>query len=151
VIETRPAFEAQVAIGAALMVGMSPHGFRRVVPIVGGTFEGARARGRVLPFGADVQAIRPDGVMEVEARYGLETHDGVTILVVNRGILRAPPDVFARLGRGEDAAPSEYYFRTCAQFDAPLGSPYEWLNGSLFVSRVVPKETTVHVDFHELV
>ena len=72
-------------------------------------------------------------------------------MVVNRGIYRAPPEVSSRLTSGGAVSPSEYYFRTCAQFEAPLASPYEWLNGSLFVSRVEPTRGSVHVRFFEIV
>ena len=149
-IETKPAFEAHVALGETVVIGKSARGLRRLVPIVGGTFEGPRLRGKVLASGADLQLVRADGVLEVEARYAIETDDSVAIVVVNRGIFRAPPEISTRLRRGEAVAPSEYYFRTCAQFEAPLGSPYEWLNTSLFVSRVVPDKGMVHVHFYEL-
>lgn len=149
-IETRLAFEAHVALGETVVIGKSSRGLRRLVPIVGGTFEGPRLRGKVLASGADLQLVRADGVLEVEARYAIETDDSVAIVVVNRGIFRAPPEISTRLRRGEAVAPSEYYFRTCAQFEAPLGSAYEWLNASLFVSRVVPDKGVVHVHFYEL-
>ena len=150
-IETKPAFEAHVDLGETVVVGKSAGGLRRMVPIVGGTFEGPRVRGKVLASGADFQLFRSDGVLEVEARYAIETHDKVAIMVVNRGIFRAPPEVSARMRRGESVAPSEYYFRTCAQFEAPLGSAHEWLNGSLFLSRVEPEPRVVHVHFYEIV
>jgi hypothetical protein len=71
-------------------------------------------------------------------------------VVVNSGIYRATAEVSSRLMSGETVSPAEYYFRTCAQFEAPLGSPYEGLNGSLFVSRVEPILGAVHVRFFEL-
>ena len=150
-IETKPAFEAHVTIAASVVVGRTPRGLRMMVPITGGTFEGTRLAGKVIPAGADIQVLRPDGVLEVEARYALETHDGAGIMVTNRGIYRAPPEVSSRLMSGETVSPSEFYFRTCAQFEAPLGGPYEWLNASLFVSRVEPTRGSVHVRFFEIV
>jgi hypothetical protein len=104
---TEFSFEARVSVETPLVVGESSHGLRRVVPITGGTFEGPNIRGRVLPIGADFQYVRPDGVLAVEARYTLETSDGVLIRVPNRGIRRASPDVMERLGRGEAVDPSE--------------------------------------------
>jgi hypothetical protein len=72
-------------------------------------------------------------VLVVDARYTLETADSVLIMVTNRGIRRASQAVMDRLGRCEPVDPSEYYFRTTAEFEAPLGSKYEWLNQSVFV------------------
>src|SRR5262245_51474816 len=134
-IETRFAFEAHVLLGDVIVVGQAAHGFRRVVPIFGGTFDGPRLSGRVLPSGQDHQFVRPDGVLELEARYALETDDGITIAVVNRGIRRASPEVAERLARGEVVPASEYYFRTCAQLEARIGSRCDWLNGSLFIGE----------------
>jgi hypothetical protein len=132
-VATEFAFEARVSVETALVVGQSSRGVRRVVPITGGTFEGPNIRGRVIPGGADCQYVRPDGVLVVEARYTLETSDEVLIMVTNRGIRRASPAVTERLGRGEPVDPSEYYFRTTPEFEAPIGSNYEWLNQSMFI------------------
>src|SRR5690606_39551336 len=79
------AFEAEVTVEAPLIVGPSTWGLRRVVPITGGSFKGPRLSGRVLPGGADWQVVRPDGVLDVDAKYTLLTDDGVTIMVTNKG------------------------------------------------------------------
>src|SRR5690606_16186030 len=131
--ETEFAFEAHVTVQTPLVIGEGSYGLRRVVPITGGTFEGPRLRGRVVPGGADWQLVRPDGVLSIEAIYTLETDDGVLIMVTNRGMRHGPPEVIDRLARGERVDPSEYYFRTVAEFEAPVGSRYEWLNQSIFV------------------
>jgi hypothetical protein len=72
--------EARVSVDKMLVVGDSSHGLRRIVPILGGSVEGPRLKGRVVPGGADWQFVRPDGVLELEAKYTLETHDGVLIM-----------------------------------------------------------------------
>jgi len=45
--------------------GEVPGGRRRIIEILGGTFEGPNIRGRVLPGGADWQLVRPDGFAEL--------------------------------------------------------------------------------------
>lgn len=110
-----------------------PMGTRRVIPILGGTFEGPTLKGKVVPGGADYQILRKDDVTVLEAKYLLETDDGVTIAVTNRGMRHGPPEVLKRLFAGEPVDPSEYYFRAVPEFEAPPG-PYEWLNKSLFMS-----------------
>jgi hypothetical protein len=138
--DTKPAalqsefvFEARVAVDKPLIVGPSSHGLRRVVPITGGTFSGPNIKGKIVAGGADWQFVRPDGVLEVLAKYTLETDDGVLISVENRGMRHASPAVMERLNKGELVPGSEYYFRTVAQFEAPLGGKYEWLNRAMFV------------------
>ena len=46
-------FEACVLIGTPLEQGVVGGNRQRIVPIAGGTFEGPRLRGRVLPGGGD--------------------------------------------------------------------------------------------------
>lgn len=143
-------FEARVSVETPLVVGPSSQGLRRVVPITGGAFEGPNIRGRVIPGGADFQHVRPDGVLVVEARYTLETSDDVLIMVTNRGIRRAPPEVMERLGRGQEVDPSEYYFRTTPEFEAPIGSKYEWLNQSVFVGVAVRRPDAAIIRFYRV-
>jgi hypothetical protein len=133
VLQTEFVFEARVSVDKPLVVGQSSHGMRRVVPIVGGTFSGPNIKGRVVAGGADWQFVRPDGVLEVFAKYTFETDDGVLISVENRGLRHASPAVMERLTKGELVPGNEYYFRTVAQFEAPLGGKYEWLNRAMFV------------------
>jgi hypothetical protein len=126
-------FEARVLVDPPRLVGASSQGLRRIVPITGGTVSGPNLDGRVLPGGADWQFVRPDGVLNVEAKYTLESTEGVLIMVTNRGIRHGPADVIEKLGRGERVDPSLYYFRTAAEFEAPLGSKYEWMNRAVFI------------------
>lgn len=125
-------FEANVALQPAIVVGDTPQGLRRVVPISGGRFEGATMRGEVLPGGADWQFVRADGVTELEALYLLRTDDGVVVQVHNRGIRHGPPEVMQRMAAGEAVDPSAYYFRAVPVFSAPAGR-YDGLNRSVFL------------------
>ena len=147
---TELAFEARVTVQSPLVVGPSAHGLRRIVPITGGTFVGPGIRGRVVPGGADWQFVRPDGVLVVEARYTLQTSDSVLIMVTNRGLRRASQAVMERLGRGEPVDPSEYYFRTTAEFEAPLGSKYEWLNQSVFIGVAERRPDAAIIRFYRV-
>src|SRR5690606_24229681 len=69
------AFEVRAEVADPTVVGQMPNGLRRIIDITGGTFEGPRIKGRVVPGGADWQIIREDGFTEVDARYTLETED----------------------------------------------------------------------------
>jgi Protein of unknown function (DUF3237) len=125
-------FEVRAALDAPVVVGDTPVGLKRVVPILGGTFSGPEMRGTIVPGGADWQYVRPDGVTVVEARYLLRTDDEVLIEVHNRGIRHGPAETMQRLAAGESVDPSEYYFRATPVLTAPAGK-YEWLNRNLFV------------------
>jgi hypothetical protein len=125
-------FEVRGELEPAIVVGQTPEGLKRVVPIVGGTFSGPRVKGTLVPGGADWQYVRGDGVTVVEARYLLRTDDDVLIEVHNRGIRHGPEEAMRRLAAGEHVDPSEYYFRATPTLTAPAGK-YEWLNRSLFL------------------
>jgi hypothetical protein len=140
-------FEVRADVAAPLVIGPSSHGFRRVIPIVGGAFDGPRLRGRVVPGGADWQFVRPDGVFELEARYTLEAEDGTLIQVVNHAMRHGPPEVIERLLRGEPVPREAYYFRTVADFEAPIG-PHDWLNKGVFVGIAERQATAAIVRFH---
>ena len=124
--------ELKVKLDPALIVGETPHGTRRIIPIIGGTVEGPKIKGEILNGGADWQILRADGVSELEAHYQFRTDDGTLIYVKNTGIRAATPEIAARLAKGEKVDANEYYFRAMPKFDAPKGK-YDWVNNSLFV------------------
>ena len=125
-------FELRVQVGPPLDVGPIPGGRRRIVPILGGIFEGSGMKGRVLPGGADWQIVRADGLGELDTRYTLETDDGKTIYVQNAGIRHASPEVTAKLMAGQPVDPSLVYFRTVPKFETSAPE-LAWLMRSIFV------------------
>jgi hypothetical protein len=126
------AFELRVQLGPPLDVGPIPGGRRRIVPTLGGTFEGSALKGRVLPGGGDWQIVRADGLAELDTRYTLETDDGKTIYVQNAGIRHASPEVTAKLMKGEPVDPALVYFRTVPKFETSAPE-LAWLMRSIFV------------------
>src|ERR1700747_3034365 len=96
-----PFLRIQADLEPILDLGRTPYGERRVIHILGGRFEGPRLQGRIVPGGAALQILRADGVADLRARYTLETDDGELILVRSDGLRHGPPDVIARLARGE--------------------------------------------------
>lgn len=111
-------YGSRFELGKMVDVGATPLGLRRMIPITGGAFEGPKLSGRVLPGGEDWQLVRSDGVVEVDARYVLETTAGARIHVRNRGILTGPREVLIALARGELPAADSYYFRTHPVFES---------------------------------
>lgn len=92
VLETTPLFAAEVLLGPVVEVGPTPTGFRRVIPIVGGTVSGA-ITGEVLPGGADWNTVRPDGSTELWARYELRLDAGAVVSVTNTALVAPDADV----------------------------------------------------------
>jgi hypothetical protein len=142
-----PLCRATVEIGEPLVVGDTLLGVRRIIPITGGRVEGARLQGVVLPGGADWQIVRGDGSARLEARYTIRTPDGALIYVRNVGLRCGPPEVLARLGRGEPVDPAAYYFRTTPRFETGA-TAYTWLNDLVAVGSAVRRPDAVILDFY---
>ena len=96
-----------------------PHGKRVTFPIIGGSFEGERLRGKVLPGGGDWVIKRADGVLELDLRITLEIDDGALVHMTFEGIR-------------DDATPGAPYFRTLPRFET-AAAKYSFLNRLLAV------------------
>ena len=127
------AFEVRAEVADPTVVGELATGTRRIVDILGGTFEGPRLRGTLVPGGADWQLIRADGFTEVDARYTLRPDAGDLIYVSNGGIRHAPPDVIRRLNAGEEVDQAQIYFRTVPKFET-AAPELQWLSRSIFIA-----------------
>ncbi len=149
-LRTEFVFEARVKVDRPIVIGESSHGLRRIVPIQGGPVEGPALRGKVIAGGADWQFVRPDGAWELEARYTMQTEDGVLIMVENRGVRYGKPEVMERLAKGEKVDANLIYCRTVATFEAPRDSKYEWMNHTLFVSSVERLPDAAIVRFYKV-
>lgn len=138
-----------VEVGGVVSMGATPPGERRVVGILGGTFQGPRLRGEVLAGGADWQLVRRDGVLEIDARYALKEQAGGLIRVVSQGYRYGSAAVLAALARGEDVDPATYFFRTVMRFET--GAPHlGWLNRTIAVATGRRAARRVLLSAHEL-
>ena len=127
------AFTINVQVGAPTELGQVPRGRRRIIPILGGTFEGPNIRGKVVPGGADWQIVRADGLAELDTRYLLQTDSGQLIYIQNAGIRHASAEVTKKLLAGEAVDPSQVYFKTIPTFETSAPE-LQWLTRSIFVA-----------------
>jgi len=114
-------------------VGQGPFGNRRIFSVTGGTFEGPRLRGRLLPTGGDWLLIDVDGVARLDVRATFQTDDGALIYVQYYGISREDPSRPPR----PSTEPAEYgdrYFMTAPRFETG-DERYKWLNGLVTVAE----------------
>ena len=137
-------FEIDVRVGEPVSAGADDAGEVRVVPFESGTFAGPGLAGRLLPGGSDWQTVRRDGVLEIRARYLLETDRSERIEVVSEGIRHAPPGVLERIARGESVSADEYYFRTFIRLRT-IAPRLAHLNLGLFVSVGERTRDAVHL------
>jgi Protein of unknown function (DUF3237) len=118
-MRSRPLMTLRFNTAPIQNIGAAPHGSRITVPIMSGSFEGERLRGKVLPGGDDWTIKRPDGVIELDLRVTLETDDGALIHMTFEGIR-------------DDGAPAAPYFRTVPRFET-AEPKYSFLNRLLTV------------------
>jgi hypothetical protein len=143
------AFEVRAKVADPIVIGNIPDGTRRIIDILGGTFEGPKIRGKILPGGADWQIIRDDGFTQLDARYILQTDKGELIYVTNSGIRHAPPEIIKRLNAGEVVDQSQIYFRAVPRFET--ASPdLEWLMRSIFVCTGERRPNDVAIRFYRV-
>lgn len=126
-LHTRPLFSMRLAVDGLLSIGGADDIERRIGNIPGGGFEGEQLRGTVLAGGNDWQVVRGDGAVELDGRIVLQAGDGALIAMTYVGLRHGPPEVMARLGRGEIVDPADYYFRIVPRFTTSEPS-YAWLN-----------------------
>ncbi len=113
-------------------LGTTPSGERKVVPVLGGRIEGERLTGRILSGGSDWALTNSAGILELDVRLVIETHDGALINCHYRGVRHGPEDVMARMAAGETVDYRDFYFRIAPRFDT-ADPRYAWLNGILAV------------------
>jgi hypothetical protein len=146
-LQTKYVFTITAEIADVTTAGDIGHGVRRIIPITGGEVRGDDVNGKVLPFGADFQIIRPDELIDLEARYAFETDDGAVVYVENRGIRFGPVDLLQKLKRGEPVDPKLIYFRTVPKFETGAAK-YRWLMQHIFVAAAARHADRVVIDVH---
>jgi hypothetical protein len=131
-MRSRPLMSVHLDTAATQNLGAGPHGTGVIFPITGGSFEGDRLRGKVLPGGADWTVKRSDAVVELDLRVTLQTDDGALIAMTFAGVR-------------DDGGQEGPYFRTLPRFET-AAPKYAFLNRLLAVGRgEIRAEVPVHV------
>src|SRR3569833_922416 len=151
-LQTRYVFTITALIGSVTSAGEIGTGVRRIIPIHGVEVkgpgrDGEGTGGKVCAFGADFQIIRPNELIELEAKYAFETDDGAVVYVENRGIRFGPVELLQKLKRGEPVDPKLIYFRTHPRFETGHDN-YRWLIQHIFNGSAARHADRVIVDVH---
>ncbi|ATW47752.1 DUF3237 domain-containing protein [Streptomyces peucetius] len=129
-IKTMHLFDMAVDLNPRLDIGPGPLGRRVLFGSAGGAFKGPRVRGEVLPGGGDWTLLRPDGVMTLDVRLTLRTHDGDLLHMTYGGRWVTPLELRADMAdpaTRHQVDPARYYFRTNPLFETGA-KRYAWLN-----------------------
>lgn len=148
-IQLKPLFRLSAQVSAPIDVGEGPAGSRKIVRILGGSFEGDRLRGTIAEFGADWQMHKPDGTSELDIRCLMETDDGALIHLRGTGLRHGPPEVFQRIAAGEMVDPASYYFREVLRFETSA-SRYGWMTRLFGLAAGTRLKNDVKLDVFEV-
>jgi hypothetical protein len=118
----------------AAQIGRTPEGRRTIAPVTGGTFEGERVSGKVLPGGADWVRFRSDGAMMIDVRLTLQASDGAMIYLSYKGRFLGGATAMADLAKGKTLDPDRYSLVTVANFECG-DERYAWLNDLIAVGK----------------
>ena len=149
-LQTRYVFTITARIAEETSAGDIGTGVRRIIPIIGGEVRGEAVNGKVLPFGADFQIVRPSELIELEAKYAFETDDGAVVYVENKGMRFGPVELLQKLKRSEPVDPKLIYFRTVPRFETGH-EKYRWLMEHIFVGSAARHADRVVIDVHQVV
>ncbi|MBL0923373.1 MAG: DUF3237 domain-containing protein [Sphingomonadaceae bacterium] len=138
-LETEFLYTMRVKIDPVYDLGLTPNGRRLVAMVGGGTFEGPRMKGIMLPLsGADWALDRPDGSSILDVRVNLRTDDGADVLMTSLGYMVAHGEDYAYaldFAKPDDPeGASRYYFRTSPRYETS-DARYAWLNHTVAAAK----------------
>jgi Protein of unknown function (DUF3237) len=144
-----PMTQIRCEVGTLVTLGAATYGERRFVPLGGGTVRGPELNGTLVEGGVDWQINRADGALDIAAHYVIRADDGALIEVRSDGLRHGPPEVMARLARGEAVGRDEYFFRTLVRFET--GAPaWRHLNKVMAIAVGEREARLVKLDLYRL-
>jgi hypothetical protein len=136
VIELVPLCVAEMTVGRAYRVGLTPSGQRLIGTVEAGRWDGGRLHAQVAGPGADWLVVGPDGTGMIDARLLLETDDGALVHVSYGGRVDASGDM-----RGP--------YVTTPVFET-ADSRYAWLNRVQAVAKGELRGRVLRYDVFEV-
>ena len=82
-------YDMHADLEAPQVIAGAPMGTRQIFIVKGGTVEGPRIKGKLLPGGGDWALVRTDGAVQLDVRATLQTEDGALIYSTYGGLIVA--------------------------------------------------------------
>jgi hypothetical protein len=118
-------FSYEVSVAPPEVIGPCPGDIRLNFGLTGGEVHGPKLQGKVRPGGGDFASLRSDGVIMVDVRGLLESHDGALIDIAYQGVLDLGPEGYANFLKG--VMPAELKIRAAPRLRTAHPA-YQWLN-----------------------
>lgn len=133
-LKLEPLMVMRAQLKDPVAVGAGPYGDRQIYDVTGGSFEGPRLKGKVLPSGGDWLLLGSDGVGRLDVRATLETHDGALVYVQYYGVLVMNEKVVQALQGGTETQFGDTHFVTQPRFETG-DARYAWLGSVMAVAE----------------
>jgi len=145
-MKLEPLMTVHVVSKSPVDIGTGPQGTRHLFDVTGGTFEGSRLRGIILPSGGDWLLVDSEGVGRLDVRITLETNDGARIYMQYYGVVVMNEKAAAAMAQGGSTEYGDTYFMTQPRFETG-DARYSWLNRLVAVAegRLVPSAAEYQV------
>ena len=143
-------FQMKATVDAPVEIGPLPTGTRRIFAVTGGTFEGERLRGTVLPPGGEWLLDAGEGFGQVDVRLMLRTEDEVPIYMRYSGIMDFNEVVGGKLAAGKSTEYGDNRFLTHVRFEC-ADERYAWLSTTVAVGEGRMHPDCVEYAVYELV
>jgi len=152
-VSSKLMFTVSVTADKPILVGQdNVNGRRQLINCPTGTVEGTDPDGKVfsgitLPCTVDSQVIRPNGVAELSARYGVRLDDGRSFYIENNGIRTVPPEYVETVLNGGFVDPDLYYFVTTPKIEA-YDDSLRWLERHVFLCKATRTPDAVVIRYY---
>lgn len=107
-----------------------------ITPTKGGTFNGEKLRGKIIPIGTTEVYTPYAGINDIFTKLLLKTDDGCYIHMEMEAYFDADTEQEKSMIAGEYVDPDKYYFKGTVKFQAE-SSKYKWLERKVCVSDCV--------------
>ncbi|MCQ2452647.1 MAG: DUF3237 domain-containing protein [Oscillospiraceae bacterium] len=152
-VSSKLMFTVSVTADKPVVVGQdSVNGRRQLINCPSGTVEGVDPDGKpfsgvTLPCTIDSQVIRPNGVCELSARYGIRLDDGRSFYIENNGIRTVPPEYVETVLNGGFVDPDLYYFVTTPKIEA-YDDSLRWMERHVFLCKATRTPSAVEIRYY---
>jgi hypothetical protein len=133
-MKLEPLMTLRADLEPPIVIGGGPQGMRTIANVVGGSFEGLRLHGKILPGGGDWFLVDGESVGRLDVRLALETDDGVRIYVQYYGVGVINEKTKTAMETGGTTEFGDTYFMTQLRFETG-DARYGWLNRVLAVAE----------------
>jgi len=114
------------------VIGETAEGYRANYYVTGGTVDGPKLKGKLRPVGADWLNIRTDGVLILDVKATIESHDGALIYVTYNGVIDLGENGYAEFLAGNPPPPEGLDIRMTPMFRTSHPD-YLWMNRAVCV------------------